>query len=77
MCHCLECQRRTGAVISNQARFRREQITFEGRAPASSCGKSSGIEMAARRTASTREAMEYGFCSQPSGIAGWARSTEC
>jgi hypothetical protein len=23
MCHCLECQRRTGAVISNQARFRR------------------------------------------------------
>jgi hypothetical protein len=24
MCHCLECQRRTGAVISNQARFRRE-----------------------------------------------------
>ena len=27
MCHCLECQRRTGAVISNQARFRREQIT--------------------------------------------------
>jgi hypothetical protein len=30
MCHCLECQRRTGAVISNQARFRREQITFAG-----------------------------------------------
>ena len=32
MCHCLECQRRTGAVISNQARFRREQITFAGKA---------------------------------------------
>ena len=30
MCHCLECQRRTGAVISNQARFRREQVTFAG-----------------------------------------------
>ena len=28
MCHCLECQRRTGAVISNQARFRREQVNF-------------------------------------------------
>ena len=27
MCHCLECQRRTGAVSSNQARFRREQVT--------------------------------------------------
>ena len=31
MCHCLECQRRTGAVISNQARFRRDQVTFAGR----------------------------------------------
>jgi hypothetical protein len=34
MCHCLECQRRTGAVISNQARFRREQITVNGKATA-------------------------------------------
>jgi hypothetical protein len=34
MCHCLECQRRTGAVISNQARFRREQVTFAGKATA-------------------------------------------
>ena len=30
MCHCLACQRRTGAVASNQARFLREQITFTG-----------------------------------------------
>jgi hypothetical protein len=34
MCHCLECQRRTGGVISNQARFRREQVTFAGKATA-------------------------------------------
>ena len=34
MCHCLECQRRTGAVISNQARFHREQVTFTGKATA-------------------------------------------
>jgi hypothetical protein len=34
MCHCLECQRRTGAVISNQSRFRREQVTFAGKATA-------------------------------------------
>jgi hypothetical protein len=32
MCHCLECQRLSGAVISNQARFRREQVTFAGKA---------------------------------------------
>jgi hypothetical protein len=31
MCHCLACQRRTGAVISNQARFQREQITLAGK----------------------------------------------
>ena len=26
MCHCLECQRRTGGVLSNQAWFQRQQI---------------------------------------------------
>lgn len=31
MCHCLECQRRTGAVLSNQARFIRDQVTIVGR----------------------------------------------
>ena len=32
MCHCLECQRRTGAVLSNQAWFAHEQVsTVEGR----------------------------------------------
>jgi hypothetical protein len=34
ICHCLECQRRTGAAIGNLARFRREQITFNGTATA-------------------------------------------
>jgi hypothetical protein len=29
-----KCQRRTGGVISNQARFRREQVTFAGKATA-------------------------------------------
>jgi hypothetical protein len=32
MCHCYECQRRTGAVTSNQARFAREQVTVAGQA---------------------------------------------
>ena len=27
MCHCLECQRRTGNVFGNAARFDRQQIT--------------------------------------------------
>lgn len=31
MCHCLACQRRTGSVYGVQARFRREDISIEGR----------------------------------------------
>ena len=34
MCHCLACQRRTGAVISNQARFRNDQVTITGKSTA-------------------------------------------
>jgi hypothetical protein len=32
MCHCLECQKRTGSVFATQARFSRERVTIEGRA---------------------------------------------
>jgi hypothetical protein len=33
ICHCLECQRRTGSVFGAQARFPRAQVTaIEGRA---------------------------------------------
>ena len=49
MCY-LECQRRTGAVISNQARFRREQITFAGKSTAWT------------RTAESGNALTFHFC---------------
>ena len=32
ICHCLECQKRTGSVFGAQARFPREAVTIEGRA---------------------------------------------
>src|ERR1700741_1289920 len=32
ICHCLECQRRTGSVFGAQARFARARVTIEGRA---------------------------------------------
>jgi hypothetical protein len=32
ICHCLECQKRTGGVFSTQARFAREDVTITGRA---------------------------------------------
>ena len=55
MCHCLECQRRTGAVLSNQARFAREQITFAGTATQWT------------RTAASGNALTFRFC--PGGAA--------
>ncbi len=30
MCHCLECQRRTGSVFGAQARWPKERVAFEG-----------------------------------------------
>jgi hypothetical protein len=32
VCHCLECQRRTGSVFGYQARFLRENVTISGEA---------------------------------------------
>src|SRR3974377_2145878 len=30
ICHCLECQKRTGSIFATQARFPREAVTVEG-----------------------------------------------
>jgi len=32
ICHCLECQKRTGSVFATQARFSHERVTIAGRA---------------------------------------------
>lgn len=32
ICHCLECQKRTGSVFATQARFPAENVKTEGRA---------------------------------------------
>lgn len=32
ICHCLECQKRTGSAFAAQARFPRESVTIEGSA---------------------------------------------
>jgi hypothetical protein len=45
MCHCFECQRRTGAVFGNQARFHRNQVTFSGQATAWTRNAESGNEL--------------------------------
>src|SRR6058998_3147597 len=59
VCHCLECQRRTGAVISNQARFRREEVTFAGKATAW------------MRTAESGNALTFHFCPTCGSTVYW------
>ena len=51
MCHCLAWQRRTGAVISNQARYHGEQVTVTG--------KFHGVR---KRTADSGNVMTFHFC---------------
>jgi hypothetical protein len=59
MCRCLACQRRTGAVISNQARFPREQVTFAGK------------ETTWTRTAESGSAVTFRFCSICGSTVYW------
>ena len=59
MCHCLQCQRRTGAVISNQARFRREEITITGKATEWT------------RTAESSNVLTYSFCPVCGSTVYW------
>jgi hypothetical protein len=59
ICHCLECQRRTGAVISNQARFRLEQVSF------------AGDTNSWKRTAESGNVMTYHFCPTCGSTVFW------
>jgi hypothetical protein len=59
MCHCLECQRRTGAVIGNRALFRREQVIIAGRATDWT------------RTADSGNAVTYHFCPTCGSTVYW------
>ena len=59
LCHCLACQRRTGAVISNQARFRRDQVEIAG-------NSAKWI-----RKAESGNAMTYHFCPTCGSTLFW------
>ena len=59
MCHCRECQRRTGAVISNQARFRRDQVSVAGKAATWT------------RTAESGNVLTFHFCPTCGSTVYW------
>jgi hypothetical protein len=62
LCHCLDCQRRTGAVISNQARFSHEQVTIAGKTTAWT------------RKAESGNALTYHFCPTCGSTVYWENS---
>ena len=59
MCHCQQCQRRTGAVSSNQARFRAEQVTIAGDATEY------------RRSSDSGRALVFRFCPKCGSTVYW------
>lgn len=52
ICHCLACQRRTGSVFGQQARFRREDVTV------------SGVSTAYVRVGDEGSRIKFHFCPQ-------------
>jgi hypothetical protein len=50
ICHCVACQRRTGSVFGQQARYSREQVTI------------SGESRAYARTADSGHVLTFHFC---------------
>ncbi|MGD0317270.1 MAG: GFA family protein [Xanthobacteraceae bacterium] len=60
MCHCLECQRRTGAVFGNQAWFERRQVTSV-----------SGTSTQFRRSADSGKSVTYQFCPVCGSTVYW------
>jgi len=59
ICHCLECQKRTGSVFATQARFPRAAVTTEGRSSRWS------------RTGDSGTTATFHFCPVCSSIVYW------
>lgn len=59
ICHCLECQKRTGSTFAVQARFARDRVTIEGRSSQWS------------RTGDSGTTATFHFCPVCSSIVYW------
>lgn len=62
MCHCLACQRRTGAPFGAQSRFRREQVMAQGQSSVFT------------RTADSGNTVSYHFCPNCGSTVYWELS---
>lgn len=59
MCHCLECQKRTGSVFGVQSRWPRESVGLEGQAKVY------------RRTGDTGKVVTFHFCPECGATVYW------
>ena len=59
ICHCLECQRRTGSIFAVQARYPRAGVTFEG------------VSSQWSRTGEDGGTATFHFCPHCSAIVWW------
>jgi hypothetical protein len=69
LCQCYECQKRTGSVLSAQARIPREQLTIEGRSSTWTFPMEGG-EPAAFRSCDSGGAT-YHFCPECGSTVYW------
>lgn len=60
MCHCLDCQRRTGSVFGVQARYPREDVTI------------SGASSEYARVADSGNTIRFAFCPECGSTVHWA-----
>jgi hypothetical protein len=61
MCHCLECQRRTGSTFGVQAWYSREQVQPAG-----------GVAKQYTRRADSGRSVTFNFCPNCGGTVFWA-----
>lgn len=59
ICHCLECQKRTGSAFGYQSRWPREQVRLEGHAKVY------------RRTGDTGKVVTFYFCPECGSTVYW------
>lgn len=69
MCHCLACQRRTGSVFGAQARFRRDQVSIEGRSSTYMRTADSGNHITFHFCPTCGSTVHYEVDDQPDAIA--------
>ena len=62
MCHCLACQRRTGAPFGAQSRFQREQVQIDGRSTTYT------------RRADSGNSVSFHFCPECGSTVYWELS---